>query len=66
MPERRRIAETKTVSELEQRIVKVPYSDTASPKAHKKESIDTANLLRLAKKIRKTYDYNDIALGRTH
>jgi hypothetical protein len=52
------------VADLEKKIVKLNYAGDVSQRAKNKtkSTVDTAELLRLAKKIRETYDYNDTAI----
>jgi hypothetical protein len=60
-----RTDDAKALDELEKKIVRVAY-DAAPSKRADKSSVDTAKILRLAKKIRETYDYNDPALNGAH
>lgn len=65
MSGRDRTDDAKTLDELDRKIVRVAY-DAAPPKSAAKNKVDTDKILRLAKKIRETYDYNDPALNGAH
>lgn len=57
--------EAQKIAELDKKIVKIKFSETVGKKRHK-STVDTKELLELASRIRKTYDYQGTVFDRSN